>query len=133
MLAVVDRKALALQHCLQLSQGSAEHLAFPNGCFDTVIATLVLCSVVNQQRSLAELWRVLRKPGGRLLLLEHMRPQSRLWARLVDLAHIPWYATNGRCHLNRTTQQAVIQAGFELVQVDAKLGGFFRLIIARTG
>jgi ubiquinone/menaquinone biosynthesis C-methylase UbiE len=133
MLAVVTHKAFALHHCIYLSQGNAEHLAFPSGYFDTVVATLVLCSVVDQQRTIGELWRVLRKPGGHLLLLEHMRPRNRPLAWLMDLANIPWYAANGRCHLNRTTQQAIIQAGFEVLKVESKLGGFFRSIIARAG
>jgi ubiquinone/menaquinone biosynthesis C-methylase UbiE len=75
MLTVTARRAASLGRCAYLSQMNAEHLAFANNQFDTAVASLVLCSVVDPNRTLAELWRVLRKPGGRLLLLEHQRPQ----------------------------------------------------------
>lgn len=132
MLVVAARRARDLKRCIRLSQGDAEHLAFPSGYFDTVVASLVLCSVVDQQRVIDELLRVLCRPGGRLLLLEHMRPRVRPLAWLVDLANIPWYARNGRCNLNRKTQQAIVKAGFQLERVESRLGGFFRLLVART-
>ena len=131
MLDVAAQRASILNGRIQLSQVDVEQLAFPQGSFDTVAGSLVFCSVVDLQRALSEVWRVLRKPGGRLLLLEHMRPRVQPLTLLVDLANLPWYAFNGRCHLNRETQQAVLRAGFEVEQVESKLGGFFRLIVAR--
>jgi ubiquinone/menaquinone biosynthesis C-methylase UbiE len=130
MVTVAARRAVALGCCVYLGQMSVESLAFPGGLFDTVVASLVLCSVVSQNRTLDEIRRVLRKPGGRLLLLEHMRPQARALAWLVDLVNGPWIALNGRCHLNRETQQVLIRSGFELEWVESKLGGFLRLIAA---
>jgi ubiquinone/menaquinone biosynthesis C-methylase UbiE len=131
MLTVAAQRTTALGRCVSLGQMSVESLAFPNNSFDTVVASLVLCSVVSQSRALDELRRVLCKRGGRLLLLEHMRPQVRPLAWLIDLANGPWVAFNGRCHLNRETQQALVQAGFELEWVESRLGGFLRLIAAR--
>jgi phosphatidylethanolamine/phosphatidyl-N-methylethanolamine N-methyltransferase len=131
MLAVAARRAASLNRCAHLGRMDVEHLAFPNGYFDTVLASLVLCSVLDQRRALDELKRVL-KPGGRLLLLEHMRPQARPLAWLADLANKPWYALNGRCHLNRETQRAIVQAGFRLEQVESMAGGLLRLISGRT-
>jgi ubiquinone/menaquinone biosynthesis C-methylase UbiE len=132
MLAVAARRAAALDRCVYLSQANAEHLAFPADYFDTVIASLVLCSVVDQRRSLSELRRVLCKPGGQLLLIEHMRPHLHPLAWLVDLANVPWFAFNGRCRLNRETEQAIVEAGFRVDWVEAKLGGFLRLIAAEA-
>lgn len=132
MLAVASRRAATLEQGICLSQVDVEHLAFPGDWFDTVVAGLVLCSVVDQRRALTEMRRVLRKPGGRLLLMEHMRPHLRPWAWLVDLLNVPWYAFNGRCNLNRETQQAVVQAGFQIEQVESRLGGLFRLIVAQA-
>ncbi len=131
MLAVAARRAAALGRDVSLLQADAEQLPFPGGRFDTVVTGLVLCSVLDLKRALAEMRRVLRRPGGRLLLLEHMRPRSRFWAKLVDLVNKPWYAWNGRCHLNRETQRAVAQAGFAIEQVEPRLGGIFRSITAR--
>ena len=132
MLEVAAQRASALNGRVQLGQADVERLAFAPGSFDTVAGSLVFCSVVDLQRALAEVWRVLRKPGGRLLLLEHMRPRVQPLTLLVDLANVPWYAFNGRCHLNRETQQAIVQTGFEVKHVESKLGGFFRLIVARV-
>lgn len=131
MLAVASRSSAGLSACVHLSQMDVESLAFPAGSFDTIVASLVLCSVVDQRRALGELRRVLRKPGG-LLLLEHMRPQFRPLAWLVDLVNVPWYAFNGRCNLNRRTQHALVSAGFEVERVESKLGGLLRLIVARA-
>jgi ubiquinone/menaquinone biosynthesis C-methylase UbiE len=131
MLSVAAQRAALMDGRVHLGQVDVEHLAFPAGTFDTVAASLVLCSVVDLERALAEVRRVLRKPGGRFLLLEHMRPRIQPLTLLIDLANLPWYAFNGRCHLNRQTQQAITEAGFVVEHVEGKLGGFFRLIVAR--
>lgn len=131
MLGVAARRAATLGNCVSLGQMDVESLAFPAASFDTVVASLVFCSVLDQSRALGELRRVLDRPGV-LLLLEHMRPRSRPLAWMADLLNIPWYAFNGRCHLNRDTQRSVVDAGFELVQVEGVLGGLVRLIIARA-
>lgn len=132
MLTVAARRTAALGRCVLFSQMDVESLAFPTAHFDTVVTSLVLCSVVDQPRALGELRRVLRNPGGQLLLIEHMRPRVRPLAWLVDLANVPWFAFNGRCNLNRETQRAIVQAGFLLERVESKLGGFLRLIVARA-
>jgi ubiquinone/menaquinone biosynthesis C-methylase UbiE len=132
MLSVAAQRAEVLDRRAGFCQMDVEHLAFRSCAFDTVLATLVLCSVVDQLDALRELRRVLRKPGGRLLLLEHMRPRMRPLALLADLADVPWYAMQGRCHLNRETQSTVTQAGFEVKYVEARAGGLLRLIVARA-
>ena len=131
MLTVAARRAADLGNCVSLGQMDVESLAFPAASFDTVLASLVFCSVIDQPRALGELRRVLDRPGV-LLLLEHMRPQSRPLGWLADLLNIPWYRFNGRCHLNRDTQQSVVDAGFELIRVESVLGGLVRLMVART-
>lgn len=132
MLSVTAQRVASLDRCAGLLQADAEHLAFPSDYFDTVVGSLVLCSVVDQRRALGELRRVLNKPGGQLLLIEHMRPTVRPFAWLADLVNVPWYAFNGRCHLNRETEALVSQVGFQLEQVETRLGGLFRLLVARV-
>ena len=131
MLSVAMRRAISLERRVQLGRMDAEALVFPDGCFDTIVASLVLCSVLDQHRAFAELRRVLRKPGGQLLLLEQMRPKARPLAWFVDLLNVPWYAYNGRCHLNRQTQDALLQAQFRVDRVETRAGGLFRLLVAR--
>ena len=133
MLTVAANRAEGLGVCVSLGLVDVESLAFPAETFDTVVASLVFCSVVDQARALAELRRVLDKPEGRILLLEHTRPHLRPLAWLADLLNIPWYAFNGRCNINRETHKAVAQAGFELERVESVLGGLVRLIVARAG
>lgn len=132
MLEVAIKRASSLNRSVHSAQTDVEHLSFPAGHFDTAVASLVLCSVINQHRALSELRRVLRRPRGQLLLLEHMRPYRGPAAWLTDLANIPWYTFNGRCHLNRKTEQVLVRAGFEIEQVESRLGGFLRLIVAWT-
>jgi ubiquinone/menaquinone biosynthesis C-methylase UbiE len=132
MLEIASRRASSLNRPFCFSQTDVEHLGFPSGHFDTAVASLVLCSVVNQHRALSELSRVLRRPGGKLLLIEHMRPYRGPAAWLADLANIPWYAFNGRCQLNRETEQTLLQVGFKVERLDSKLGGLLRLIVAST-
>ena len=131
MLAFAALRASALGFPVWLCQANVECLPFPAGAFDTVLACLVLCSVVNVRQALAEMRRVLRKPTGRLLLLEHTRPHVRALAWLTDVANIPWYAIQGRCHLNRETTQAVAASGFRIEHSESKTGGLLRLIVAR--
>jgi len=98
---------------LTVTQAAAEALPFADGTFDCVVATLVFCSVGDPARGLAEIHRVL-KPGGTLLLLEHIRSTSRFAARLQDLLVPLTTRLAGNCHWNRDTAQAVKAAGFQI-------------------
>jgi ubiquinone/menaquinone biosynthesis C-methylase UbiE len=133
MLAVAAGKTRALGHCTLLCQADVEALPFPAGRFDTVVASLVFCSVVDVSRGLAEVRRVLSGPSGRVLLLEHMRPRVQPLALVADVLDVPWYAFNGRCHLNRRTEDALGAAGLRVDHVASRVGGLFRLIVARGG
>lgn len=97
---------------VEVSAAGAEALPFPDGSFDTVVSTLVLCTVPDQAAVLDEVGRVLR-PGGRLLFIEHVRaagPMARWQDRLEPL----WRRLLGGCHPNRDTVAAIEGAGFEI-------------------
>ena len=98
---------------LNVTQARAEALPFEDGSFDCVVATLVFCSVGDPLRGFQEIRRVL-KPGGTLLLLEHVRAEGRLAAFLQDLITPLTTRFVGNCHWNRNTGQTVLEAGFEL-------------------
>lgn len=98
---------------VNLTQARAEELPFEDGSFDCAVATLVFCSVGEPLRGLQELRRVL-KPGGTLLLLEHVRARGRFASFLQDLITPLTKRFAGNCHWNRNTGQAVLSAGFEV-------------------
>jgi ubiquinone/menaquinone biosynthesis C-methylase UbiE len=76
MLAVAKERAKELSRDVALREGDAQHLDLPDERFDTVVSTLTLCTIPDERRAVAEVWRVLR-PGGRFLLLEHVRSPIR--------------------------------------------------------
>jgi ubiquinone/menaquinone biosynthesis C-methylase UbiE len=84
----------------RLVASSAESLPFEDGYFDTVVSTLVLCTVEDPERALAEIARVL-KPGGQLLFIEHVRSDDPKLARWQDRLHKPWFAFGDGCNCNR--------------------------------
>ena len=92
-------------------EASAEDLPFDDGSFDTVVATLVLCTVSDAQRALAEARRVLVE-GGRLLYIEHVRSTRPGLGRWQDRLERPWGFFAAGCHPNRPTDQALADAGF---------------------
>ncbi len=96
-----------------LVRGKSERLPFPAGSFDTVVACLILCTVGDLPATVAELHRVLR-PGGRLLLMEHVRASDEGLAEWQDLVERPWSWLHGGCRPNRPTLATVEAAGFRL-------------------
>lgn len=96
-----------------LVQSESERLPFATATFDTVVACLVLCTVADLANAVAELHRVLR-PGGRLLLMEHVRTSDEALAEWQDLVDRPWSWVHGGCHPNRRTLEAIEAAGFGL-------------------
>ena len=95
---------------------AAESLPYPDASFDTVVATLVLCSVEDPARALRELRRVLR-PGGSLLFLEHVRADEPRLARRQDRLARPWRLVAG-CRCNQETVALVAAAPFRLHVVE---------------
>jgi ubiquinone/menaquinone biosynthesis C-methylase UbiE len=94
--------------------GVADDLPLGNQSVDAAVASLVLCSVPDQDRALAELRRVLR-PGGELRFYEHVVANQRLAAgfhRLADATF--WPRVAGGCHLSRDTGAAIERAGFTI-------------------
>lgn len=114
---------------VQLLQNRAEDLPFADHSFDAAFATLVFCSVESPAQAFAELRRVVR-PGGTVILLEHVRPRGIL-GPLFDLLNV----LTSRLfddHVNRRTAKLVSEAGLEVVDVKSRLFGIVNLIKCRV-
>jgi ubiquinone/menaquinone biosynthesis C-methylase UbiE len=97
--------------------GHADDLPYEEASFDAGVASLVLCSVLDPRRSLAELHRVIR-PGGELRFFEHVRSARPLIGAFQDLVTPVWSRAAGGCHLNRDLAADISAAGFEVVRLD---------------
>ena len=113
MLRMASERSLEASVPVHLVRGAGEALPFPDGSFDTVVASLVLCSVSDPVAVVTELRRVLR-PGGTVRFLEHVRSRSPAWARVQDVVTVPWTWFGGGCHPNRDTVGTLRAAGFEV-------------------
>ncbi len=96
---------------VEVLEAPAEALPVGDGQVDAVVSTLVLCSVDDLAGSLAEIRRVLR-PGGRLVLLEHVAARGRAH-RVQRLLEPAWRVAARGCHLTRDTGAALVDAGFD--------------------
>jgi ubiquinone/menaquinone biosynthesis C-methylase UbiE len=96
----------------------AERLPLPDACVDTVVSTLVLCTVDDPEVALREIARILR-PGGQLLFIEHVRAASRLLAACQDRFMRPWRGFAGGCVCNRPTLELMRACGFTVEAGDA--------------
>jgi ubiquinone/menaquinone biosynthesis C-methylase UbiE len=95
----------------------AEELPFPDGAFDVAVSTLVLCTVGDQARALAELRRVL-KPGGKLLFIEHVRSDEPRLARWQDRLNRVNQVVGHGCNCNRSTLDAIRASGFTVTELE---------------
>jgi ubiquinone/menaquinone biosynthesis C-methylase UbiE len=100
----------------------AEALPLEDGSVDTVVSTLVLCTVDFPDRAMAEIARVLR-PGGQLLFIEHVRSDSPRLARWQDRLETPWRHFAAGCRCNRDTVSSLAEAGFSTEHEDVRWKG----------
>lgn len=126
MLAVARRRAREERLEADLRVGDAQDLQYPNASFDSVVATLALCTIPDDRRAVAEAARVLR-PGGRLLLLEHVR-SPLLPVRVAQALLNPFSVLLEHDHLLRDPLRHVEGAGLVVEELErSKLGVVERL------
>jgi ubiquinone/menaquinone biosynthesis C-methylase UbiE len=104
---------------IRVLAGVADELPLEDASADAVVASLVLCSVPDQSRAFAEIRRVLR-PDGELRFYEHVIPRcqpKRALFQVIDRSGI-WPAVAGGCHAARDTTEAIMQAGFDIEEID---------------
>jgi ubiquinone/menaquinone biosynthesis C-methylase UbiE len=105
--ALADRRGIGVD----VVDGVAESIPFPDNSFESVHVGLVLCSVDDMAASLREIRRVL-VPAGRLVVLEHVRGEGAM-GRFQDLIARPWSWLASGCKPNRRTIDAIATAGFD--------------------
>lgn len=114
-------------YAARIVDASAERLPLPDDSVDTVVSTLVLCTVADPERALCEIARVLR-PGGQFLFIEHVRAQSTLLARWQDYLFTAWRGFAGGCCCNRPIADLIRGCGFDMVADDAVWRGMPRIV-----
>ncbi|MGR9086216.1 MAG: class I SAM-dependent methyltransferase [Gammaproteobacteria bacterium] len=120
-----DRKHVSVE----LSLMDIQSLPFASNSFDTVVASFVFCSVPAPSKGLKELYRVC-KPGGQVLLLEHVVSSRPLIAWLMNLIN-PLAVSLIGANINRNTVKNVRACAFSSVRVDERSGDIIKLIDAR--
>jgi ubiquinone/menaquinone biosynthesis C-methylase UbiE len=102
----------------EVVETGAEKLPFEDGSFDTVVATLVLCTIPDPEAAASEIARVL-KSGGRLLFLEHVRGESgSATERWQDRLERPWGWIAAGCHPNRDTEALLERSSLQIERVE---------------
>jgi ubiquinone/menaquinone biosynthesis C-methylase UbiE len=129
MLEIGRRRAVDLGRDVDLRIGDAQSLAFDDQSFDTVIITFGLCTIPDDRAAAAEAHRVLR-PGGRLVLLEHVRSPS-LAIRALQRALDPLSVRFAADHLVRDPLDYLGDVGFEIERVERLKAGIVERVVAR--
>ena len=132
MLKRARQRAAVLDIEVDLQQGDVQDLVFPDDTFDEVLATFVFCSVPDPLLGLRELARV-TKPGGRLLLLDHVRAGNELAGFVMDVMN-PLAVRITGANINRQTTENVRHSGWQLEHVqNMGMKGIFKMLVATNG
>jgi ubiquinone/menaquinone biosynthesis C-methylase UbiE len=132
MLGVARKRAAALGRDVDLRQGDAQALDFPDSSFDTVLCALGLCAIPDDRRAVTEMARVLR-PGGRLLLVDHVAASWRALRAVQWLYERVTIPREGE-HFRRRPLMHVRDLGFAIEETQRfKLGVVERLCARKPG
>src|SRR6266496_3538562 len=129
MLEIARARAGELGREVDLRLGDAQALEFPDESFDTVVCTLALCTIPDARGAVAEARRVLR-PGGHILLLEHVR-SPLLPVRLIERLLEPLAVRFAADHLTREPLDYLAAEGFQIEQLERSKLGIVERVRAR--
>lgn len=101
---------------VSIAQVSADSLPIADSTADTVVCTLVLCTVPDPEKTLQETSRVLR-PGGKFLFVEHVRSENPRLARWQDRLNRSWGWYACGCHCNRHTVLTIRNSGLQIAEL----------------
>lgn len=122
MRARLERHVARLRPEASVIDAAAERLPFADGTVDTVVSTLVLCTVDAPELALSEIARVLA-PDGQLLFIEHVQAASRIRSSLQELLAVPWRRFANGCRCNQQTVTMMAACGFQLDVSEAAWRG----------
>ncbi len=97
---------------VEFIEASIESLPFADNSFDTIVASLILCSVENPAIAVKEIERVL-KPSGRYIFMEHVRPAGKIGSMFDKLNYI-WKAFSKGCQINKNTLSLIEQLDWKI-------------------
>ena len=120
MMRQAEAKAAESSAQIELKRAPAAKLPFEDASFDTVVGTLVMCSVDDQAKALAEVRRVL-KPTGEYRFFEHVRYENPIGGLTQTLIAPFWGWVGAGCHPNRKTVDSIREAGFEVTRVEVSM------------
>ncbi|HVJ47605.1 class I SAM-dependent methyltransferase [Desulfitobacterium sp.] len=115
---------------LKFFEGRAEDLPFLDESFDTVVETLVFCSVKNLDNAMNEVLRVL-KPGGIFIFMDHVLPEKKSMASLFKATNTVWPKIAGGCNLTREPYKLIEASGLVIEQSGRSGHDIFRWGIGR--
>ncbi|MBF4693813.1 class I SAM-dependent methyltransferase [Fusibacter sp. Q10-2] len=98
---------------VKVMQLNVENLPFEDNTFDTVVSTLIFCSVPDVLKGLSEIKRVL-KPSGTFIFIEHVLSKSPIKAPVMNFLTPAWKTIANGCHLNRDFESALNQSGYSI-------------------
>lgn len=129
MLVIARRRAEELGRDGDFRVGDAQYLEFADASFDSVVLTLALCTIPDDRVAVEEAYRVLR-PGGRFLLLEHVRSPIRA-VRWVQRAIEPLSVRFMVDHLTREPLEHLGKVGFVVDELERSKWGIVERVAAR--
>jgi ubiquinone/menaquinone biosynthesis C-methylase UbiE len=127
-LAIARGRARALGRAVTLVEADAQALPFPDAGFDTVVCCLGLCTIPDDRAAVAQMRRVLR-PGGRLLLLDHVESDNRLVRAVQRRLDGPSRRHCGD-HLTRRPSRYLAEAGFAVQRRERYRAGMVERLSA---
>ena len=128
MLAMAQRKQQRKQIAVDLALMDVQSLDYADNSFDTVIGSFLFCSVPKPRKGLKELYRVC-KPGGQVLLLEHVLSSNKALATVMNLLN-PLVVNTLGANINRQTLKSVQACPFQKIFVDPASSDMIKLIRA---
>jgi ubiquinone/menaquinone biosynthesis C-methylase UbiE len=131
MLSRAERRLREATAPVELRRMDVTALDFPDATFDAAVATFLFCVLPDelQVAALRELGRVV-KPGGRIMLLEYVRPRGTI-RRIVSRIWRPWIAWAYGASFDRQTERHIPEAGLRVIGNRYVVDDLIKLLTAR--